>query len=436
MKININDYYEGITEKGRIKSIIILTCVLMFIAFQSVLIYAFFLSANISYGASAPKIILDKTEEVYITKLASVIELCGKNFTGYDYKKTAQNNTDTIETTLIAVLDSASGDTLETVLTSRRLLFNRPYSFKHLRTASRVLEEYARIRIEKKDAAGAVRAINSIMSLAMVPQIGIESEKALICDIITYVVKSHVTVLIGELIRCGAKIAQADLERLTAKLAKYEARCDDFAEALRHEKEACARLIEQNFLGIHPKSDRFEKMMVLTFVKASELYYGNLTQQYISVMDKAIKAAGLKFAEADKKLEELAHLEKEINKSTIYILAVLKSEINPLLLPILPSYEEFYRKFMVQRAHTRASIIKLAARRIEDAGGRDKLPAVIDGFKSDPYIKANPWVIEDPFSGNPLLYKKGETGEITLYSTSYDTKDDGGSFDDSKDLKL
>jgi hypothetical protein len=410
--------------------------VLLFIAFQSVLIYAFFLSANISYGASAPKIILDKTEEIYISKLASIMELSGKNFTDYDYKKTAQNNTDTIETVLIAGLDSASGDTLETVLTSKRLLFNRPYSLRHLRTATRVLEEYARIRIEKKDAAGAVRAINSIMSLSMVPQIGIESEKALICDIITYVVKSHVTVLIGELLKCGAKIDPADLEKLTAKLTKYEARCDDFAEALRHEKEACARLLDKNLFGVHPKSDRFEKMMVLTFVKASELYYGNLPQQYRSIMDKAIKAASLKFSEADKKLEELAQIEKKINKSTIYILAVLESEINPLILTILPSYEEFYRKFMVQRAHTRAAIIKLAARRIEDAGGRDKLPAVIDGFKIDPYIKANPWVVEDPFSGKPLLYKKGETGEITIYSTSYDTKDDGGSFDDSKDLRL
>lgn len=436
MKINIKKQCESIPEKGRVKSIIILTCVLLFIAFQSVLIYAFFLSANISYGATAPKIILDKTEEIYITKLASIMELCGKNFTDYDYKKTAQNNTDTIENELIAGLDSASGDTLETVLTSTRLLFNRPYSLRHLRTAARVLEEYARIRIEKKDAAGAVRAINSIMSLAMVPQIGIESEKALICDIITYVLKSHVTALIGELLKCGAKIDAADLERLTAKLTKYEARCDDFAEALRHEKEACARMIEKNFLGIHPKSDRFEKMMVLTFVKASELYYGDLSKQYITVMDKAIKAAGLKFAEADKKLEELAHLERAINKSTIYILAVLKSEINPLILTILPSYEEFYRKFMVQRAHTRAAVIKLAARRIEDAGGRDKLPAAIDGFKIDPYIKANPWVVEDPFSGKPLLYKKGDTGEITIYSTSYDTKDDGGSFGDSKDLRL
>ncbi|HOT77302.1 MAG TPA: hypothetical protein PK467_16065, partial [Candidatus Wallbacteria bacterium] len=80
MKINKNTAFVSLPAEGKVKNIIILTCVLLFLAFQSVLIYAVFLSFNVSYSATAPKIILDKTEEVYISKLAGILETGGRLF--------------------------------------------------------------------------------------------------------------------------------------------------------------------------------------------------------------------------------------------------------------------------------------------------------------------------------------------------------------------
>jgi hypothetical protein len=455
---NIDKYYFDVMpviRKGGVRAVILLTVVLLFIAFQSVLIYAFFLSTNISYGAAAPKVILDKTEEIYITKLASVIEFSGLNFAGGDYEKIALANTNTIETEFISLLDSSIGDSLETILTSKRLLFNRPYNFKSIRSAVCVLEEYARINLKDKNAAKAVNAINSILSLAMIPQIGIDSEKALICDMITTAFKHRTTKLIDETLKSGVRIDCASLDKLTAKLVKYEMRCDGFAAALRHEKEACARIIGEQLYARRPGYNKYNQFAAFALVKTSELYYGGIAEQYAAVMDKAIAASGLKFDEADRKLEELSNMGRKINRARIYPLALLKSEINPLVIFMLPSYDKFHRDHLLQSARSRAAIIKLALRRAENnksvvsveeakenSGAANKnaignnAPAGIDAVKNIEPVKSNGWIIIDPFTDKELLYKKSETGEITIYSAGYDMKDDGGSFSDERDIEL
>lgn len=439
MKINTIEFTSAPgrgSSFGKAGPVVILTMVLLFIALQSVLIYGYFLSVSVSHGAPVPKIILDKTEEVYISRLAELVEFSGKNLSGGDMKKVASGNRETIENELIAALDSAPGDSLETVLISGRVLFNRPYSFKHIRAALFALEEYARARIVDKDSAGAARAVNSMLTLAMVPQLGIDSEKALICDLITNAFMTRTMKLIDEFLKSGVKIDSASLDKLLVKIAVYESVRDDFAGALRHEKKACRRMIESHLYSMRPDVNKYNQIATIMFVKTSELYYGSIAEQYSAIMDRAIAASGLKFGEADRKLEELSHLDREINKAMIYPLALLRSEIHPLVIYSVPSLDKFHREFLGQRARTRATMIKLAARRVEDATGRAALPAAIEGFKADPVIRANQWAIEDPFTSKPLLYKKGDTGEITIYSAGYDMKDDGGSFADGRDIKL
>lgn len=454
MRININKTYSNATSnvgKGGVREVILLTAVLLFIAFQSVLLYAFFLSTNISYGASAPKIILDKTEEIHITKLASIIEFSGRNFAGGNYEKIARANTNTIEIELIGVLDSSSGDSLETILTSKRLLFNRPYSFKSIRSAVCVLEEYAKINLKDKKTVKTVKAINSILSLAMVPQIGIDSEKAIICDMITNAFKRRAAKLIDEMIKSDVKIDDALINQLIVKFVKYENRCDSFVEALRHEKKSFCENIENQLYARQPGYNKFNQFAAFVLVKTSELYYGGIVGQYAAVLDKAIAASGLKFDSADRKLEELSNLDRKINQSRIYPLALLKSEINPIVLFSIPSFDKIYRDYLSQSARSRAAIIKLALRRAKnnetagaamdtrDAGGahdRNKAAAGINVLKNIEPVKSNSWIIIDPFTDKELLYKIGEIGEITIYSAGYDMKDDGGSFGDGKDIEL
>lgn len=454
MKININKTYFNAASnvrKGGVRAVVLLTVVLLFIAFQSVLLYAFFLSTNISYGASAPKIILDKTEEIYITKLASIIEFSGRNFAGGNYEKIARANTNTIEIELISVLDSSSGDSLESVLLSERLLFNRPYSFKSIRSAVCVLEEYAKINLNDKNPVKAVKAINSILSLAMVPQIGIDSEKAIICDMITNAFKRRAAKLIDEMLKSGVKIDDVIIDKLIDKFVKYENRCDSFAEALHHEKKAFCENIENQLYARQPGYNKFSQFATFALVKTSELYYGGIAEQYLAVLDKAIAASGLKFDSADKILEELSNLDRKINQSRIYPLALLKSEINPIVLFSIPSFDKIYRDYLSQSARSRAAIIKLSLRRVknnETAGAvvdmrgasgddeRNKAAAGINALKNVEPVKSNPWIIIDPFTDKKLLYKTCATCEITIYSAGYDMKDDGGSFKDGKDIEL
>ncbi len=436
MKINKNTAFVSLPAEGKVKNIIILTCVLLFLAFQSVLIYAVFLSFNVSYSATAPKIILDKTEEVYISKLAGILETGGRLFNDRNKETHLKDNMDTVENLFIKELDSASGDTLESVLLSSRIIFNRGYSLKNLRTIARLLEDYAKDKIKNNETKKAAAAINSILSMAMTPQIGFDSEKPLICNIFTYSFKSRVTKLIEELLNSGAKIGAEDLNKLLVKLVRYEAAADSFAEAVKHEKEACLRMMENNFYGINPRANRLESILTIMFVKGTELYYGDIAAQYKKIMDDLITAAGLEYSLAVKKFDELNEAERAINKSRIYILAVLQSKINPLVLWVTPSCSEYYNKFNVQKAFTAAAVIKLAARAIKDSEGADKIPSKIGDFKSIPEIKNNAWILNDPFTGKPLIYKKSDTGEITLYSAGYDARDDGGSFNDNKDIKL
>ncbi len=454
MRININKTYldaASNVRKGGVRAVILLTAVLLFIAFQSVLLYAFFLSTNISYGAAAPKIILDKTEEIYITRLASIIEFSGCNFAGGDYEKIARANMNTIEIELISVLDSSSGDSLETILTSRRLLFNRPYSFKSIRSAVCVLEEYAKINLKDKNPAKAVTAINSILSLAMVLQIGIDSQKAIICDMLTNAFKRRAVRLIDEMLKSGVKIDDALIDKLIVKFVKYEKRCDSFADALRHEKEGFCGNIENQLYARRPGDNRFNQFAAFVLFKTSELYYGGIAEHYAAVLDKAIAASGLKFDSADRKLEELSNLDRKINKSRIYPLALLKSEINPIVLFSLPSFDKIYRDHLSQSARSRAAIIKLSLRRaknnetagaaggsrgISEVDGRDKASAGINKLKNMEPVKSNGWITIDPFTDKELLYKKSETGEITIYSAGYDMKDDGGNFSAGLDIEL
>ena len=388
MKINKNGAFVFLPAAGRVKNIVILTCVLLFLAFQSVLIYAVFLSFNVSYSATAPKIILDKTEEIYISKLAGILETGGRLFNDKIKETHLKDNMDTVENLFIKELDSAVGDTLESVLLSSRIIFNRGYSLKNLRTIARVLEDYAKIKIKNNEPKKAAAAINSILSMAMTPQTGFDSEKPLICNIFTYSSKARATKLIEELLNSGVKIETEDLNKLCVKLIRYEAASDDFAETIKHEKEACLRMIEANFYGINPKAERLERILTIMFIKGTELYYGDIAAQYKKIMDDLIAAAGLEYGKAVKKFEELNEAERAINKARIYILAVLQSKINPLVLWVTPSCAEYYNKFTVQKAFTSAAIIKLAARAIKDSEGADKIPVKIEDFKSIPEIKS------------------------------------------------
>ncbi len=428
------DYFKMVN--GGVKTTVLLTLVLLFLAFQSVLIYAFFMSINVSYCSQAPSVILDKTEEVYVNRLAYIIELSGKNFIGKDLKKITVNNISTIENELISVLDYKAGDSLETVLSSNRLIFNKSYSFKNLRLAAAALEEYANIALTDKKMDKVFSAVNSILSLAMVPQIGIGSEKAMICDVITYALKRRASAVINLSLKSGIYIENELIEKLITKLIKYELRTDNFEKAFNHEKESCIRLIKRQIYSNQSDFGRFNQFALFALVKTSEFYYGDIIEQYTQIINKAIAVEKLDFIEADKKLHELSNLSDKINKSRIYPLAVLTSEINPLILFSLPAVDKFNREFLLQKARSRAIVIKLMARLIENIYGREKLPASINEYMKEKYIKDNPWLAQDPFTNKPFLYSIKGAGEIQIYSAGYDVKDDGGSFSDGRDIEL
>lgn len=426
-------------RSGAIRRIVLLSAILAFIAFQCVIIFSVISFFRPSFAVPKPVVVRDATEEVFVRQYLSLIKDAEGTFTESTYRKDIRSfdypailaaNTGTVENRVIRLLDTGQNETLAVILKDSRVLFGEAYFLGIARNLAGLLREYALKKAAEGETDKALAAVNSMLSISMLTFRGCEGHKFIVTYLVSYAI--HINAIRTLEAVLDSPKATAKPERLAAlagAMDYYNKLYPDYFDCLRDEINACAYYVRTYY----ECDDRRYYSSTATFyatkalILGSEIYYGaSIPDHYKKYMSAVFDLRGKPFRELAASLATLSKPYDKINSSTVYIYALLNSEINPLSLGMVPNLEKFYYQWAFAKMKMNAEQVKIELRRKALEGVR--VPGNFESVSSLPALKSRPELFTDYFTDSKLRITESPTGEVVIYSAGIDGKDDGGKF--------
>lgn len=429
--------------KGRIKKIIIINIILFFLIYQALFIYGlkifFYESNSPEYFQNFAKEIQTtpmEDETVALIKKILVLghelyessEKNGKLFTDSlllndKVKAFVDANSGTIELNIINPLVTSA--TVETALSTKKIIVKDGYTFNHLRKVFKVIYIYCVYQIEKKDKAKVISGINALTAFYSFSQKGIEGSKPLISCMISTALLNLMAEIINKTLESEQlNLTAKELDALFNKLKILPAISDNFFDYMVYEKILIKDAIK-NYIMFHYNQNFIKMLSTMVTLKTFDLYYGRLTDQYETIMNNIIDLKNKPYPEVIKNVQII---QKDLEYSH---LSIFTSKYHPIILIVVPNCQNAYTLDIISRLKLKGILIKILALKEKILTG--KVPQTLDELiKISSYNNTEFNIAIDDFTQKPLIYRVSETGEILIYSAGPDIIDNGGKFSSEK----
>jgi len=422
-------------SSGRIKRILVVVAILVFVAFQCVLIYGFVVAR--SYALSAAE--TPRPAEVKRTTLEEgIAKKILSAYDAFDPKKhraflslsdkdtksveLVRANASTIESALISALDPASGSSIESFIFNKKILFSESYSFRAMRNCGFILKIYSRERLDAGDTEKAAAAIRAMFSLSLVAQKGFEGQNPLISGMIAIAIKKMAADAAITASRHSAALKSEEMNSVSSHIKKCIPWYMDIFDMLEGEKRCFTEQLLAEALT--PKNAGMMKRAInAAAFGVFQAYFGNIKEHYEKLLADIFATRGKGYSETKR---VTAALMKKLDECSSSPLALLRSEINPVVLIAIPNFGKANEHCVYSNMMVNSALLSLALR--ERAGRSENAPGTLAELCAEPLASGVAGILTDAFTGSELKYSVGPTGEVTLYTVGPDMKDDGGKF--------
>lgn len=427
--------HSGSGSFGRVKRIAVIVAILAFVAFQSVLIYGFVVARSYALSAAetprpaavtrtaSEEVIAKKILSAYDAfdpkKLRSFMSLSDKDSKSVELVKV---NASTIENMLISVLDPAAGSSIESFIFNKKILFSESYSFRAMRNCGFILKIYSREQLRAGDTAKASAAIRAMFSLSLVAQKGFEGQNPIIAGMIAIVIKKMAAEAVISASRNVAALSPQERLSIATHIKKCIPFYMDIFDMLEGERRCFTEQLLSEILAPQ-KAGLLSRMVNAAAFGIFQAYFGDIKEHYEKLIADIIATRGKGYSETKRVTSELM---KKLEKYSSSPLAMLRSEINPVVLIAIPNFGRANEQCLYSDMMVNSALLSLALR--DRADRSEKAPGSLVEFCADRTVSDVGGLSKDLFSGADLKYSLSSTGEVTLYTVGPDMKDDGGRF--------